>query len=384
MRSLSGKKVHIALAGGGSGGHVYPLIAVAGALQEQARAAKIDLRLHYYGSKDRFRIDIERQGIKFHPLLTGKLRRYASVLTIIDIPKIFLGFIQALFKLYALMPDVIFSKGGPGAFPVVLAGWFYRIPVIIHESDSVPGLTTLASARFARRIALSFEQTAPYFNPKKVILTGNPVRQELLANRLSQEEAKHKLGFDPAKPLLFVTGGSLGAAKLNEFVILNLGTILPLVQVLHQTGPDNFMDTKKLAEAELVSLPTSVSTQSRYEPLGYMDMEQIKDALSAADIILARAGSSSISEASASGKPVILVPLASAARDHQNENAQAFAQAGGGIVIEEPNLNINIFSSELKKILGDAGVMQAMSQASAAFAKPDAARAIAVAVLEMA
>lgn len=378
------KRIRIALAGGGSGGHVYPLVAVAGALQEQAKASGIDLQLHYYGSNDRFRIDIERQGIKFHSLLTGKLRRYASILTIIDIPKIFLGFIQALFKLYALMPDVIFSKGGPGAFPIVLAGWFYKIPVVIHESDSVPGLTTLASARFAKKIALSFEQTAPYFNPRKIVLVGNPIRQELLVNHLSQEEAKRKLGFDPAKPLLFITGGSQGAVKLNEFMVLNLDTILPLIQILHQTGPDNFIETKKLAEAEIVGLPTSVSTQSRYEALGYLDVEQQRDALSAADIVLARAGSGSIFEASAFGKPLILVPLASAARDHQNENAQAFAQAGGGIVIEEPNLNINIFLSELQKILGGAGVIQALSQASASFAKPDAARAVATAVLELA
>lgn len=378
------KRIVIALAGGGSGGHVYPLIAVAGALQEQAKAAGMELFLHYYGSNDRFRADIERQGIKFHSLLTGKLRRYASILTIIDIPKIFLGFIQALFKLYASMPDVIFSKGGPGAFPMVLAGWFYKIPVVIHESDSVPGLTTLASARFAKKIALSFEQTAAYFNPQKAILTGNPIRQELLTNRLSREDAKTKLGFDPAKPLLFVNGGSQGASKLNEFVVLNLDTILPLAQVLHQTGPDNFIDTKKLAEAEIVGLPTSVSTQSRYEPIGYLGAEQQRDALSAADIVLARAGSGSIFEASAFGKPVILVPLISAARDHQNENALAFSKTGGGIVIEEPNLNINIFLSEFQKILSDPNTMQAMGQASAAFAKPDAANAVATTVLELA
>jgi UDP-N-acetylglucosamine--N-acetylmuramyl-(pentapeptide) pyrophosphoryl-undecaprenol N-acetylglucosamine transferase len=381
MSSLNGKTIRVALAGGGSGGHVYPLIAVAGALQEQAQANGFILQLHYYGSNDRFRADIERQGIKFHSLLTGKLRRYASILTVIDVPKIFLGFIQALFKLYALMPDVIFSKGGPGAFPIVLAGWFYKIPVVIHESDSVPGLTTLGSARFAKKIALSFEQTAAYFNPQKVILTGNPIRQELLVNRLSQEEAKRKLGFDPAKRLLFVTGGSQGASKLNEFVVLNLGSILPIAQILHQTGPENFIETKKLAEAELVSLPTSVSTQSRYESLGYLDIEQQRDALSAADMVLARAGSGSIFEASAFGKPIILVPLSSAARDHQNENAQAFVQTGGALVIEEPNLNINIFMAEVQRVLADANLMQGMSQASAAFAKPEAARAIAATVI---
>lgn len=384
MRDLSGKRIRVALAGGGSGGHVYPLIAVAQALQEQAKTLNIDLQLHYYGGNDRFRIDIERQGIQFHSLLTGKLRRYASILTIIDIPKIFLGFIQALFKLYALMPDVIFSKGGPGAFPVVLAGWFYKIPVVIHESDSVPGLTTLGSARFAKKIGLSLEQTAAYFNPKKTFLAGNPIRQELFSGRLSQEEAKRKLGFDPAKPLLFVTGGSKGASKLNEFVVLNLGAILPLAQILHQTGPENFVEIKKLSEAQLVGLPTAVSTQSRYEPLGNMDIEQTKDALTAADIVLSRAGSSSIFEASAFGKPVILVPLSSAANDHQSQNALAFAQAGACVVIEEPNLNINIFLAELQKMMGEGGAMQAMSQASAAFAKPDAAKTIAAAVLELA
>lgn len=378
------RTIKIALAGGGSGGHVYPLIAVGAALQEQAKAAGVDLRLHYYGSADRFRGEIEKQGIKFHSLLTGKLRRYASILTIIDIPKIFLGFIQALFKLYASMPDVIFSKGGPGAFPIVLAGWFYKIPIVIHESDSVPGLTTLASARFARKIVLSFEQTAPYFNPRKVVMAGNPIRPELLTNRLSQEDAKNKLGFDPTKLLLLVSGGSQGAAKLNEFVVLNLDKILPLVQVFHQTGPENFIETKKLSEAEIVDLPTSVSTQSRYEPVGYLDSATQRDAFSAADIILSRAGSGSIFEAAAFGKPVILVPLASAARDHQLQNAQAFSQTGGGIVIEEPNLNINIFLEEFQRILGDPNVLQTMGRASASFAKLDAAQIAAATVLQLA
>src|SRR5882724_4546354 len=278
MKSLSGKKIRIAFAGGGSGGHVYPLIAVAAALQEQARAANIILELHYFGAGDRFRKDIEEQGIKFHSLLTGKLRRYASFMTLLDIPKFFLGIIQALFKMYALMPDVVFSKGGPGAFPVVFAGWFYKVPVVIHDSDSLPGLTTLACAHFAKKIGVSFEQATHYFDPKKMILTGNPVRPSLLANRLSQEDAKRELGFDPAKPLLFVAGGSQGAVKLNQFIILALDAILPITQVLHQTGGENFMETKKLAEAELVQLPTAASTQSRYEPLGYLSLTETKNA----------------------------------------------------------------------------------------------------------
>lgn len=384
MRSLNGKKIRVALAGGGTGGHIYPLVAVAAALKEQAAALNIRLELHYYGANDRFRKDIEGEGIRFHPLLTGKLRRYASILTVIDIPKIFLGMVQAFFKMYALMPDVVFSKGGPGAFPVVFAAWFYKIPVLIHDSDSVPGLTTMACARFARKIGVSFEQAAKYFDPRKVVLAGNPVRPSLLGASLPQDEAKRRLGFDPAKPLLYVTGGSQGAAKLNEFVILNLASILPLMQVLHQTGPANFMDAKNLAEAELLQLPPELSTQSRYLPMGYLNAEEDKSALAAADVVLARAGSGSISEAAAAGKPMILVPLGSAARDHQRENAQAAFHAGAAVVIEEANFNGSIFMSELERLLGDKAAYQAMAQAALAFAKPEAARTLAAAVLELA
>ena len=386
MKALNGKTIRIAFAGGGSGGHIYPIIAVAAAIQEQASASGVDVRLHYYGdgAGGRFRKNIEGQGIKFHRILTSKLRRYLSLLNVVDAVKLPFGIIQALFKLYALMPDVVFSKGGPGAFPVVLAAWFYKIPVMIHESDVTPGLTTLLTARFARKIGISFESATKYFDPKKVVLAGNPVRRELLVGRLPKDEAKRALGFDPAKPLLLVMGGSQGARKLNEFIVLNLGSILPVAQILHQTGPDNFVETKKLAEAGLVELPASASTESRYEPVAYFaDSVFGRNALSAADLVFGRAGSSTIFEAAAFGKPMILVPPGSGAADHQRENAEAVAAAGAGIVIEEANLTGRIFMAELKRLFADPAALAALGQAAANFAKPDAAVTLAAAVLAL-
>src|SRR3989344_8180094 len=148
--------IKVLLTGGGSGGHVYPLLAVAERLRSIAAAENINLDLDYLGPKDEWVKVLAPAHVKIGNVISGKFRRYFSIDNIIDLPKFFLGLVEALIKVYIIMPDVIFSKGGTGALPVVCAGWFYKIPIIIHESDAAPGLTNSASSRFASRIAVSF------------------------------------------------------------------------------------------------------------------------------------------------------------------------------------------------------------------------------------
>ena len=171
---------------------------------------RFELSLTYLGPNDHYAALFKKAGMAVNSVAAGKIRRYFSFQNIADIPKFFIGFFQALAKLYVIMPDVIFSKGGTGAFPVVLAGWFYRIPVVIHDSDAKPGLTNLASSFFAKRIFISFDAAAKYFNPNITSRSGVPVRVALFANPTTKELAKETLGFDPAKPLLLVLGGSQG------------------------------------------------------------------------------------------------------------------------------------------------------------------------------
>jgi len=367
----------IALTGGGSGGHIYPLLAVAEALQAKLDALKVQVEFAYFGPKDPYSALLSQRGIPVYPIASGKLRRYFSLDNFLDAPKFVIGFFQALFKLYVMMPDVVFSKGGTGALPVVLAAWFYRIPVAIHDSDAQPGLTNVTSGRFATRVFLSFQRAAAYFNGNKVMITGAPLRTELLGERVAKDAAKEIMGFDKTQPLVLVLGGSQGAQRINEFVLANVTQFVSMTSVLHQTGAGNFAEVQKLAAVALANAPVTY----RYVAVGYFggapgsgnDMSTV---LAAADLVVTRSGSS-VCELAAFGLPAILIPLTESANDHQRVDAYEFAKSGAAIVIEEANLLPGIFFSQLKQILTDNDLRAKMSAASSAFFIPGAADKIA-------
>ena len=370
----------VVLTGGGSGGHIYPLLAVADEIEKKAVELKFNCELIYLGPKDAYAPLFEGRGIRISPIAAGKLRRYFSLENILDIPKVFVGFIHALFKLYAIMPDVIFSKGGTGALPVVIAGWFYRIPIAIHESDAIPGLTNSISAHFARKVFLSFGEAAAKFDEKKVEVVGSPIRRELLLNRTTKELAKESLGFSSSHPLILILGGSQGSIRINNFILANLSQLVAVTQVLHQTGVANFLEAQKLSHAALIDQPTGAN---RYVPINYFT-DNYATALTAADIVVARAGSGTIFEIAAFGKPTIMIPLAESANGHQRANAYAFSETGAAVVIEEANLLPGIFLQQLKSILSNNELHAKMSAASAKFFTPDAAEKIADEIMKLA
>jgi len=392
-------KFRVVLTGGGSGGHIYPLIAVADALAKKAGELNFNEELIYIGPHDSYAPLFEARGIQIETITAGKLRRYASIDNFLDAPKFFVGFVQALWKLYRIMPDVIFSKGGTGALPVVVAGWFYRIPVAIHESDAIPGLTNSVSARFARKVFLSFAEAAEKMGggkngaagggsanagaaSAKVLVVGSPVRDELLDNHAKPELAKESLGFDGSRPLMLIIGGSQGARKINDFILTNLTAITAETQVLHQTGIANFLEAQELSHAALID---QSPTANRYLPVNYLT-DNLATAYAAADVVVSRAGSGLIFEIAAFGKPAILIPIADSANGHQRANAYAFADTGAAVVIEEGNLLPGIFLNELKKILSSASsadLRAKMSAASAKFFVAGAAETIAEEVLKM-
>lgn len=366
--------MRILLAGGGTGGHVYPLIAVVRELKKASADNNFPVDLHYLGPKDQYSKELEKEGVKLHHLSTGKIRRYFSMMNILDVPKFFWGLFQAFFKLLFLMPDAIFSKGGTGAFPVVFAGWFYFIPSLIHESDAVPGLNSLLSSFFARKIALSFEPSGRYFNPKKIILTGNPVRKEVIGN-IDKLSAKAALGFQQNSPLILVLGGSQGSKRVNETVLSILEELVKSTGVLHQTGLANFDEVQKLSKAILTDVPVGSELAHRYLPLAYLNQDEMREAYSAADLAVARSGSGTIFELAASGTPAILIPLGESA--DQRANAYDFAKLGAGTVIEERNLTPQLLLNQIKAFLGSPKDLGAMSKAGKSFFKPDAAEQLA-------
>lgn len=368
----------VILTGGGSGGHVYPLLAVAEQLQAKAAELKFDIELTYIGPKDAFAAALENHGIEMKPILGGKYRRYFSLLNILDIPKLIIGFFQALAKLYVLMPDVIFSKGGTGALPVVLAGWFYRIPVAIHESDAQPGLTNLLSAYFAQKIFVSFASAVKYFNPRITARTGVPVRKELFGVNTTKELARDTLGFETSAPMILVLGGSQGSRHINNFILENLPAIIGETQIFHQTGTANYQDVQKLAQAALID----ASYKNRYQAVAYLDDQNYALAMTAADIVVSRSGSGSLFEIAAFGAPSILIPH-TGGNGHQAANAYEFSKTGAAVVIEEENLLSGIFTSQLKSLLQKEDLRKKIAAEAAKFYVPDAAEKIVDGILEL-
>ncbi|MBI4085114.1 MAG: UDP-N-acetylglucosamine--N-acetylmuramyl-(pentapeptide) pyrophosphoryl-undecaprenol N-acetylglucosamine transferase [Candidatus Liptonbacteria bacterium] len=375
------KKLRIAFTGGGSGGHIYPLVAVAEELERISIERKSYMEIKYFGPAGEFKSVLEDAGIKVSSVASGKVRRYFSLMNFIDIPKSLLGLFQAFFKMYWFMPNVLFSKGGTGAFMIVLAARFYRIPVIIHESDAQPGLNNLLSARFAKRIAVSFERALNYFDPSKTALVGVPVRRQLLENLPSKEFAKEELGFDAEKPLVLFLGGSRGARRLNDTIMLDLKNLMNETQILHQTGQGNISEVENMSKAALSDAKLEYVAKSRYLPVPYLDQNGLKLALSAADLVVARSGSM-IFEIAAFSKPAILVPLSESANDHQRIDAHEFAKTGAAEVIEESNMLPGIFLRQITETLKNPELLRKMSAASGNFFKPRASEILAEEILK--
>ncbi|HLA25674.1 MAG TPA: UDP-N-acetylglucosamine--N-acetylmuramyl-(pentapeptide) pyrophosphoryl-undecaprenol N-acetylglucosamine transferase [Patescibacteria group bacterium] len=379
--------MRILFAGGGTGGHIYPILAVTEELQKAAINGKIDLDLRYFSDPERYNFLLASNGILVSKIFSAKLRRYFDIRNLFDIPLFFISVIQSFWKVFWFMPDVLFSKGGPGSLPVVLACWFYRVPIIIHESDSAPGLANLMASKFADRIAVSFNSATEFFIAKnaelseKIALTGNPTRKSLTDSALEQEAAKQIFSFDSKKPLILIIGGSQGSAKINDFMLnASLELMEADIQVLHQTGVNNFDDAKK--ELKFILENYTEKEMARYKIVPYFEKD-LQDAYAAADIIISRAGSGSIFEIAAFGKPSILIPLQKSAQNHQIQNAYEYAGSGAAIVVEEANLMPNIIISQIKKIVSDPEKFKKMSEAAKNFSKPEAAKIISEEIIKL-
>ncbi|MFH2105251.1 MAG: glycosyltransferase, partial [Parcubacteria group bacterium] len=232
--------MRILLTGGGTGGHVMPVLAVAKAINDILPAEPQYL---WVGSRQGLEGKLAvANKIPFKSVATGKLRRYCSFFNIIDVCKIPLGIIQSIFVIGKFRPDVIFSKGGYVSIPVVVAGWLWRAPIITHESDIIPGLANKIIARLAQKIAVSFPQTGQYFSGRRVIVTGNPLRAEILAG--DQARARDKFNLLSDKPVILVVGGSQGARKFNEILLEALPQLFENYQVLHVCGQDNYQSVQ--------------------------------------------------------------------------------------------------------------------------------------------
>lgn len=307
----------MAITGGGTGGHVFPALAVVESIRSWADVVWIGSTT---GVERRI---VRRAGIPFVPVPSGKLRRYFSLRNAFDIFNVAAGFLRSAYSLRRLRPVVLFSKGGYVTVPPVAAARLLGIPVVSHESDVDPGLATRINARSSRAVAVSFPETAESLRTRpeyrgRVELTGNPIRQAIRS--ASAERGLAWAGFERSVPIVLVQGGSLGAREINTALDQILPDILAAATVIHQTGDH----------------PHQPAIGGRYLPQPFFH-DEFPDLLAAADVIVGRAGANSLWEAAALGKPSIVIPLGrEGSRGDQIVNAASFAAHDAVVVLQSP------------------------------------------------
>lgn len=362
----------ILLTGGGTAGHFYPLIAIA---EEITRIVDeqglLRPELYYMAPSPFDEKELFDNGIKFIPIMAGKRRTYASVHNFTDIFKMFFGICSAIGKLYELFPDVVISKGGYAAYPALWAARILNIPVIIHESDAVPGRVSLWSSKFATRVAVSWPEAAEFFPKGKVAHTGHPVRSEIV--QAIDERAYDYLKLERSTPVILVLGGSQGAKMINDAMLDTLPMLLPKYQIIHQTGVKN---EKVAAEAAKVVLGPSHPHLSRYHAYGYLTALEMRMAAGVSSLVISRAGST-IFEIAGWGVPSIIIPITESNGDHQRKNAYGYARHGAAIVIEEKNLTSHLLAAEVEKVMTEPDLHAKMAAAAKSFFKPGGAATIA-------
>lgn len=322
----------IILTGGGTAGHVTPNLALIPYLKKEGWDIK------YIGSKNGIERElIEKEGIPYFAISTGKLRRYASMENVKDIFRVVEGIHEAKQLIKKLKPDVVFSKGGFVAVPVVLAAKAYKVPVICHESDITPGLANKIAMPFAKKVCTTFPETVKYIKKDKGINTGTPIRDMLFSG--NKAEGLDICGFTDEKPVVMMMGGSLGSVKINNVLRKDLDSLLEKYQIVHICGKGNF---------ELSLMGKKGYTQFEYVS------EELPHIFAAADIIISRAGSNSISEFLALKKPSLLIPLsAKASRGDQILNAKSFEKQGFSMVLQEEDMNEKSLLDAVNKLYGE-------------------------------
>ncbi|MFZ2188638.1 MAG: undecaprenyldiphospho-muramoylpentapeptide beta-N-acetylglucosaminyltransferase [Candidatus Moraniibacteriota bacterium] len=364
--------MRIILAGGGTGGHLTPLVAVARKIREKVP----EVEFYFIGPKGKLEDDIMGQeNIPIRNIQTGKLRRYFSFRNILDFFKIPLGIVKSMWLLLVLMPDAIFSKGGYASFPVVVAGWLYRIPILIHESDSNPGLANSMLGKFSQRVAVAYPEAEKYFPAAQVVLTGNPLSATI--DKGDVNRARQVFGLTESKKVIYVTGGSQGARSINEKILRILPQLLYKYQIIHQTGESNFKEVVRMA-GEL----GFKAGREGYYPVAFIK-ENIEDIFAVADLVISRGSATTISEIAANKKPAILIPLETSASDHQRMNAYSLARIGGCVVMEENNMGEHMLLEKIDEIMDNETLRNSLSANIGTFYHPDAAEKIADGILGM-
>lgn len=371
----------IVLTGGGTGGHFYPLIAVAEELM--AIAEKRNLltpELYYIADTPYDEKILFEKNIQFRRSPAGKVRVYFSIRNFFDSIKTVAGIIKSTFLLFKIYPDVVFSKGGYVSFPIIIAARILRIPIFIHDSDAVPGRVNLYSAKYAVRIGISYPEAIDYFKEykDKIAFVGNPIRRDIL--KPISEGGNEYLGLDSSIPTIFIIGGSQGSLALNDVILEALPDLVTKYQIIHQTGEALFAQTAGAAKVILENNEYA----ARYKPFAYLGELALRMVAGIAVVVVSRAGSGTIYEIASWEIPAILVPIPEDISRDQRKNAYAYAKTGAAEVIEQGNLTPHVLLAELARLVEDTKLQASMRTSAKQFQKPDAANKIANELIDIA
>ncbi|MCK4918465.1 MAG: UDP-N-acetylglucosamine--N-acetylmuramyl-(pentapeptide) pyrophosphoryl-undecaprenol N-acetylglucosamine transferase [Candidatus Pacebacteria bacterium] len=370
----------IIFTGGGSGGHFYPIIAVAQEINNLVIEKKLLKPKMYFLSNTPYdKKKLFENNIEFKKISAGKLRRNFSILNFFGLFKTAWGFLKSLVVVFNIFPDVIFSNGGNVSFPVLLSAKLLKIPVFIHISDSVPGRTNRWASKFAERISLGFPDAVQYLktNKERIAFLGNPIQKELTIPLKEGAEVFLKLKSDI--PTILVLGGSGGAKTINENLIDVLPQLVEKYQIIHQTGKKLFRDAEKRAGVVL----DKSEFKERYKAFPYLKTLGMRMSSGISNLVISRAGAGSISEIAAWGKPSIIIPIPQKVSGDQRNNAFAYARAGACVVIEQENLSSTLFLTEINRLMSDSGKMEQLSQKAKEFSIPDSSKKIASELLNI-
>lgn len=361
-------KTKIIFTGGGTGGHTSAAVAIITALKESFHDSPLEIL--FIGSKKGIESTIiPGYDIPYRAIYTGKLRRYFDLKNFSDLLLKFpAGIVQSIIEIYKFKPHVIFSSGGFVSLPVVIAGWLLRIPIIIHEQTALAGLANKIEAFFADRIAVSYASSIRDFPASRTILTGNPVRKEILDGDAARGMIQFR--FERELPVIYITGGVQGSHKINRTVGEILPALLEHCQIIHQSGDNEFKDFEWLKQKQH-DLPDSL--KKRYRVYKYI-REELPDVFAMTSLMVSRAGAGTVNEAIALGIPCIFIPLPGAAGGEQLANAKLLEEVGAARIILEKNLAPHLLENEITSLIKDAVSLTEMLKKAKSLSKPDAAK----------
>jgi UDP-N-acetylglucosamine--N-acetylmuramyl-(pentapeptide) pyrophosphoryl-undecaprenol N-acetylglucosamine transferase len=352
----------VLVTGGGTGGHIFPALAIAGELRRQAPRMEVRFAGSRYGMERRI---VPGRGFRLHLLHVKGLRGKGLLDTVHSLALLPLALAEALAILLSFQPQAVVGVGGYASFPVALAGKLLGRPLLVQEQNWAPGFANRVLGRLARTVAVSFPQSADAFGPGKTVLTGNPVRPDFAAIGPPDRAAP---------PGLLIFGGSRGARTINRAVCAALPALAGTgveMRIRHQTGAE---DERWVAEAyRHAGVEAEVSAF----------IEEMPAAMAECSLALCRSGASTVAELAAAGRPAVFVPFPQATGGHQEQNAFAVAQAGAGLVIPQEKLDPGGLAETLAALLADRGRLDRMAEAAKSLARPDAAAKIAGLVLGM-